>query len=127
MVDRICDGQAENIILYGLRGVGKTVLMRTFNKMCIDNGLLPLSKAQFSKKHSDPAEFAKALKHSVKTGIETFSRLEKAKRRFFAAVRYAKPKSVGVPGIMYYEPSYEPGDQTPYESHLEDYLGSYAH
>ena len=122
MVRRIRDGQAENIVMSGLRGVGKTVLMNTFNRLCVDNGLLPVSVAQFSKKHSEPSEFAMMLKHGVRTGIETFSRLEKARRKFSATVKYIRPKSVGIPGLVYYEPMYDPVKETPYEAHLEEYL-----
>ena len=122
MVRRIQDGQAENILVHGLRGVGKTVLMNTFNKMCAESDLLPIGKAQFNKKHSDPEAFAQILKHGVRTGIETFSSLERARRKFLSAVKYMRPKAMGVPHLMYYEPSYDPGEQTPYEVHLQDYL-----
>ena len=122
MVERIHNGQAENILVHGLRGVGKTVLMKTFSRMCIDNDLLPITKAQFSKKHSDPTEFAQTLKHGVKTSIETFSRLERMRRKFMASVKFIRPKSVGIPDLMYYEPSYDPGESVPYEEHLKNYL-----
>ena len=122
MIQRIYDDQAENILVHGLRGVGKTVLMHRFHKMCVEHNLVPISEGQFSKKHSDPPVFARALKHSVRTGIETFSRLEKAKRKFAATVKYMRPKAIGVPNLMYYEPSYDPDDQTPYEVHLKNYL-----
>ena len=39
-----------------------------------------------------------------------------------ATVKYIRPKSIGVPGLMYYEPSYSPDDHTPYEDHLQNYL-----
>ena len=41
MVRRIRDGQAENLLVHGLRGVGKTVLMGMFNKMCVENSPCP--------------------------------------------------------------------------------------
>lgn len=122
MLRRTRDGQAENILVHGLRGVGKTVLMNRFNKMCVNDGLVPISRHQFSKKHSDPAEFARAFKYGIRTGIETFSNLEKARREFMATVKYIRPKRAGVPSLMYYEPSYSPDDQTPYEDHLQNYL-----
>ena len=122
MAERIHNGQAENILVHGLRGVGKTTLMMTFSRMCIDNGLLPITKALFTKKHSDPTEFAQMLKHSVKTGIETFSRLEHTQQKFLASAKLIRPKNAGVPGLVYYEPSYDPGDSVPYEEHLKNYL-----
>ena len=122
MVQRVRDGQAENMLVHGLRGVGKTVLMNMFNKTCVDNDLLPISMAQFNKKHSDPAVFAQTLKYVTRTSIETFSSLEKVKRKFLASVKYIKPKIIGVPNLMYYEPSYDPDEATPYEYHLQNYL-----
>ncbi len=122
MVRRIRDGQAENILVHGLRGVGKTALMSTFSGMCAENGLLPINKAQFSKKHSDPEAFAQALKHGVKTGIETFSSLERTRQRFMSAVKYTRPGAAGAPRPTYHDPPYDPGGQTPYEAHLQDYL-----
>lgn len=122
MARRIHDGQAENILVHGLHGVGKTVLMKTFSRMCIDNDLLPISKAMFSKKHSDPTAFARALKHSVKTSIETFSRLERMRRKFLASVKFIRPKSVGNPDLMYHEPPYDPDESVPYDEHLKNYL-----
>lgn len=122
MVQRIYDGQAENILVHGLRGVGKTVLMHKFHNMCVECGLIPISRGQFSKKHSDPPEFARALKHGVRTGIETFSRLEKAKGKFAATVKYMRPKATGATNLTYYEPPYDPDGQTPYEDHLKNHL-----
>ena len=122
MVQRVRDGQVENMLVHGLRGVGKTVLMNMFNKMCIENDLLPISMAQFHKKHSDPAVFARTLKYMTRTSIETFSSLEKSKREFLSSVKYIKPKSIEVPNLMYYEPPYDPDEATPYEYHLQNYL-----
>lgn len=122
MVQRIRDGQAENILVHGMRGVGKTVLMNTFSKMCAANGLLPIGKAQFSKKHSDPEAFAQALKHGVKAGVETFSSLERTRRKFLSSVKYLRPRTAGASRPTYYDPPYDPGGQTPYEAHLQDYL-----
>lgn len=122
MLRRIGDEHVENLIIYGLRGVGKTVLMNEFNKICIDEKLLPIKRPQFSDKYSDPVEFTKAFKYDLRTGIETFSTLTKLKRRFFSSVSYLKPKSIGAEGLFYYEPSYEQTDNTPLENHLIDYL-----
>ena len=122
MVQRIRDGQAENLLVQGLRGMGKTVLMHKFHRMCIGNGLVPISRAQFSRRHSDPGEFARALKHGVRTGIETFSRLENAKERFTAAVKYVRPDVERRSGPTYREEPYDPDGRTPYEDHLQSYL-----
>lgn len=122
MVQRIQSGQAENLLVQGLRGMGKTVLMHKFHRMCVGNGLVPISRGQFSRKHSDPEELARALKHGVRTGIETFSRLENAKRKFTAAVKYVRPEVERRHRLTYREEPYDPGGRTPYENHLENYL-----
>lgn len=122
MAERIRDGQAENILVYGPRGTGKTVLMNAFDRMCADNDLLPVSKGQFSKKHCDPAAFAQSLQYRVKSGVETFSRLERARQEFMASVKLTRPKAAGAPGLMYYEPPYDPRGPVPYENHLQSYL-----
>jgi len=122
MLKNINDGATENLIVFGLRGVGKTVLMEEFNKICVEKGFLPVKRPQFSDKYCDPVEFAKALKHGLRSAIETFSTLKKATGKFRAIVNYLKPKSVGVPDVFYYEPSYEASSSVPLEDYLLKYL-----
>ena len=50
-------GKASNIMLYGLRGVGKTVLLRKFAGICRDKKFLPIARYQYSHKDSNPDEF----------------------------------------------------------------------
>ena len=122
MLENIKDGSTENLIVFGLRGVGKTVLMDEFNKICVEKGFLPVKRPQFSDKYCDPVEFIKALKHSLRSAIETFSTLKKVTGKFRAVVNYIRPRSVGVPDIFYYEPSYDSSSGTPLEDHLLKYL-----
>lgn len=121
MMGRIRDGQAENILVHGLRGAGKTVLMDRFSKMCVCNDLVPIRRARFDKSHCDPAEFARALKRCVGAGIEAFSRLDKAGGQLAAGSRRARKGGAG-DGAAYYEPPYRPDGPVPYEEHLKDYL-----
>lgn len=122
MLSSIEDGHIENLILYGLRGTGKTVLMEEFNKICITNNFLPIKRLQFSRKYCDPSEFAKALKYDAKTAVETFSKLRWVKGKITAAISYIKPKEVGVPDLFYYQPSYSSSAHVPFEDHLKEYL-----
>ena len=122
MLESIEDGQIENRLMYGLRGTGKTVLMNEFNKICISKKFLPVKRPQFSIKCCDPVEFTKAFKYDLRMAIETFSTIKKITRKFWSSVNYLKPKSAGVPGVFYYEPSYASTDNTPLENHLIDYL-----
>lgn len=80
------------------------------------------SEPQYSPHHSEPSEFVRILKYNMRAAIETFSRLEKTKSKIQSAVRYIKPSSMGVPGIVYYEPSYEPEEYMPLRNHMTDYL-----
>ena len=107
MLENIQDGQIENLLMYGLRGTGKTVLMNEFNKMCRTKKLLPIKRPQFNLKYCDPVEFTKSLKYDLRIAIETFSKIKKLKRKFLSSVNYLKPKSAGIPGMFYYEPSYK--------------------
>jgi hypothetical protein len=122
MLDSIENGGIENRIMYGLRGVGKTVLMNEFNKICLQKSFLPIKRPQFSEKYCDPDEFVKAFKYDLRTGIETFSTLKKITGKIKSAVTFLKPKSVGVPELFYYEPSYEHSQSVPLEDHLLKYL-----
>lgn len=106
----------------GLRGTGKTVLMGEFNRICIENGFLPIKRLQFSNKHNDPVEFINALKFDIRSSISVFSKLNFVKDKVKTGLSYIKPKSVGFSDIFYYEPSYESTSKTPVEDHLKDYL-----
>ena len=122
MLRDVKGGMIGNIAVHGLRGMGKTVLLREFERMCRDLNFLPVSEPQYSPHHSEPSEFVKILKYNMRAAIETFSRLEKTKSKIQSAVRYIKPSSMGVPGIVYYEPSYEPEEHMPLRNHMTDYL-----
>jgi hypothetical protein len=116
-------GHVENIIVHGIRGTGKTVLLDEFNKICIDRGFLPIRRPQFSAKYCNTENFEKALKHDVRTALETFSTLSWFNHKFQAAVSFLKPKSVGIPELFYYEPSYE-RSKLLFEDFVLDYLKS---
>lgn len=122
MLCNIKDGNIKNMMVYGLRGVGKTVLVRKLEEICSKEGFLPIRRLHYNPGHSEPQEFASAFRFDMRRAIETFSRLEKTKTRIHSAVHYLKPSSVGVPGIMYYDPAYKRDEQIPLDSHLVDYL-----
>jgi hypothetical protein len=122
VLDSIEEEHVENVIVYGLRGTGKTVLLDEFNKMCIQRDFLPIKRLQFSDKYRDETEFEKAFKYDVRVSIETFSKRAVAKNRVKSAVSYVKPKKVGVPDVFYYEPSYKTSNDVPFENRLKDYL-----
>lgn len=122
ILDSIEDDHIENVMMYGLRGTGKTVLLEEFNKICIQRNFLPIKRLQFSDKYRDAVEFEKALKYDIRVSIETFSKLSLTRNKVKAAISYFKPKQIGVPNLFYYEPSYEASKDIPFEDHLKDYL-----
>lgn len=124
MLRNIDQGKIENLIVYGLRGTGKTVLMEEFSKLCVREGFLPVKRLQFSKKYCNPDEFAKALKYDIRTAINTFSRVKRIKDKVTSVLSYIKPKQVGIPDVFYYEPSYVSASSIPFEDHLKEYLTS---
>ena len=114
--------RSGNMVVHGLRGMGKTVLMREFRQMCNDENVLPVTQSQYTQDHSEPSLFVDQLKRDMRNAIETFSKLEKTKSKIQSAVRYIKPASVGVPGMVYYEPSYNAGSSRLLQSYMVDYL-----
>lgn len=122
MLKDIENGHIENRLVVGLRGTGKSVLLEEFNKICLKNQFLPIRRSQFSRKHCDPTEFTKAIKYDVRTAIESFSKIGKFKGTIAAIGSFLKPKTVGVPDLFYYEPSYDSTSRVPLEDHLREYF-----
>ena len=122
MLASIEDGHDENLVLTGLRGTGKTTLIREFEKVSEKNNFLVIKRGQFSKKHCDPEEFVNALKHDCRKIIEGISKSEKIKGNLKSAGNIIKPRAVGALGMVYYEPSYEKSDTPPFEDYVKDYL-----
>ena len=114
-------GNAKNVMLYGLRGVGKTVLLGKFASMCRDKKFLPIARHVYGPDDSDPVQFASGLKHALRTSIESSSGMESAKGKLRKAGKYLKPSTVGVSGLVY-EPSYDRDMKEPLTDHLVDYF-----
>jgi hypothetical protein len=114
-------GHPENILMYGLRGTGKTVLLDEFQKVGLRENFIVIKRLQYSQKYCDPSEFDAALRYDIRTAVETFSKMQMAKGKLQAVISYLKPRSLGIPDVLYYEPSYDKG-KTPFEDHLRDYL-----
>ncbi len=115
-------GRMENILMYGLRGVGKTVLLHRLVQMCIDEDFLPIVRLQYSTKYSKPEEFFRSIQYDLDRVIGTFSKTEKAKRRIRAAADYIKPANVGLLGVVSYEPSYALNAKASLEDQITEYL-----
>ena len=122
MLRNIKKGHITNMLIHGIRGVGKTVLIGRFARMCEQNGFLPVPSRQYHEGYNDPAAFAAVFKYDLRRAIETFSGPEKTGSKLRPAAHPLRPPGAGVPGTSYCEPSYESGDRIPLDSQISDYL-----
>ncbi len=115
-------GRAENVLIHGPRGTGKTVLLHKLVQLCMDEDFLPVARFQYNEKHSKPKTFFTTLQHDVDKVIETFSKMEKAKKKIQTFADYIKPTNVGILGAVSYEPSYALNTNTSLEDQIVEYL-----
>ncbi len=113
MLYNIKNGDVENLMMYGIRGVGKTVLLNKFAKLCIKENFLPVTQFQYSERFASSKEFIGIFKHDLDHAIKTFSKVEKTKGKIQSTAKYLKPADIGMPGVISYKPSYDSDDQTP--------------
>ena len=121
MLQQVQEGQIRNLMVQGLRGVGKTVLLKEFVKICTDNKFLPVTRLQFSKKHSDPVEFTRALQHDLNGAMGNLSRTEKTRQRLQGAARQMRPQKIDVMGVGW-EFKHDHANRVPLENQITDYL-----
>ena len=121
MLQQMQEGQVSNLMVQGLRGVGKTVLLKEFVKICADSKFLPVTRLQFSSKHSDPAEFTRALQHDLDSAMGVLSRVEKTKQKLQDAARQMRPQKIDVMGVGW-EFKHDPAGRIPLENQITDYL-----
>ncbi len=69
MLRNVARGKVHNMILHGLRGAGKTVLLRRFAAACRNGNFLPVARCPHAPKDSDPSEFAPCIKRAVRGAI----------------------------------------------------------
>ena len=121
MLRQIQEGQVHNLMIQGMRGVGKTVLLKEFVKICADNKFLPVTRFQFNNKHSDPAEFTRALQHDLDSTMRRLSRVETTKQKPQDAARQMRPQKIDVVGVGW-EFKHDPASRVPLENQITDYL-----
>lgn len=110
-LNSIEQGKPENLLMTGLRGTGKTVLLEEFHKICARRNFLAIKRLQFSKKYSDPKEFELALSYDVRVAVESFSRLRWTGNKAKAIIQFLSPKKIGIPNVVYYEPSFKKSER----------------
>lgn len=122
MLQNIQAGKVENMLVHGLRDVGKTVLLHEFAQICIDKKFLPVMRLQYSQKYSDPIQFINTFKHDLNNATEALSKFTKTKGKIKSIANYLKPVNIEIPGIISCEPAYDSNSGMPLEDHLAEYL-----
>lgn len=69
----ITGGKSSNMVVTGLRGTGKTVLLNRFATMCQDAGFMPIKRSQFNPKYNKPKNFYDAIKYDVCSALASIS------------------------------------------------------
>jgi len=65
LIDRLAQGIAgQSMVITGLRGVGKTVLLNTFEDITIDRGWIPVQR-EFDERTSLPAAVARSTRRAL--------------------------------------------------------------
>ena len=122
MLEDVSNGYDSNMLLTGLRGVGKSTLVEKFREIATEKGFATVMKSQFNKKHSIPELFMKALYHDVGDAITDLSKTKKTVKGVRKAANLAKPKKMEFMGISM-EPSYDT-DSMLVEYEMKKYLSA---
>ena len=105
-VVRAAPEQPANVRLTGLRGVGKTVLLREFRRGGADGRLGGLRSSSCSRAHNTDDAIAEALGAALKATREEVSRVERLKAVVGGATR--KAGTLGI-GWGEFQMTYQPG------------------
>ena len=90
-------GNVKNVLLHGLRGVGKTVLLGRFASMCRGEGFLPVPRRMCGPGDSDPGRFASGLRRALCCAVEAAPRAEAAEEGMRPAGRRPEPPAAAAP------------------------------
>lgn len=112
------DGLPRNAVLYGLRGTGKTVLLRHYKILADAGGWLCIGR-EFNERYCNENEFADVFGKDIAASATEASikkRITETGRKLIDAI---KPEELSAYGI-----TYKPFYQQERREVLEDYLGS---
>jgi len=115
LLDENLRGLPRNLMLYGLRGTGKTVLLQVFRQICEEKGWL-LMEREFNERYRDEEVFAEALLQDLTAAASRISLVKRAKQVGKEVAELLKPEELEVLGIRY-KPFYRSR-----KIHLEDHL-----
>ena len=110
------EGLPRNAVLYGLRGTGKTVLLRHYKILAETSGWLFIER-EFNERYCSENEFADIFGKDLAAAASEASirkRILETGKKLFSAV---KPEELGAYGITY-KPFYQDRREV-----LEDYIG----
>ena len=116
-------GNSQNMMIYGHRGVGKTVLLHKMATSCIDGGFLPIVNRTYDRTYSDPKVFMKSLRYDVDKAIKTSSKRDKLNHQVGELEKYARAKEIKIPEIISDQPEYGSDDDLLVDQ-MRDYLES---
>lgn len=115
MLKTIANGLPRNLILYGIRGTGKTVLMQNFKAIAQTEGWAASSR-EFSQSYSKQQNFAQAFSQDLVTLAKDVSIQTRIAETGKKILEYLKPEELTAYGITY-KPYYAQSNQL-----LDDYL-----
>jgi DNA-binding transcriptional ArsR family regulator len=108
-------GLPRNTVLSGLRGSGKTVLLRRFKGLAESRNWIAIER-EFNDRFSDENSFAEAIVKDIIEGATEVSLARKAKQVGKKILDMIKPEELGAYGVTY-KPFYKEKKHL-----LEDYL-----
>ena len=104
LLRRLKAGKVENVMVCGLRGVGKTALLRAFSRMCGSEGFLPVI-CRHGSFRGEPAAFMETFRHGIEGAAAASGPKGPAEKP--SLPQSAEPGGVGVPGTTSCGPSYD--------------------
>jgi len=119
LLDENLRGLPRNLILYGLRGTGKTVLLQMFKQICERKGWI-FAEREFNERYRNEEVFAEAFLQDVTKAASNISLLKKARELGKRVADLLKPEELEILGIRY-KPFYKQ-QKILLEDHLKDHL-----
>ena len=119
LLDENSRGLPRNLILYGLRGTGKTVMLQLFRTVCEEKGWL-FAEREFNERFRDEEFFAEAFLKDVTNLASQVSLRKRLKEMGKKVGDTIKPEEVEVLGVKY-KPFYK-SEHVLLEDHLKDSL-----
>ncbi len=93
-------GLPRNTVLSGLRGSGKTVLLRRFKVLSESRDWMPIER-EFNDRFSDENSFAEAIVKDIVSGATEVSLAKKAKQVGKKIIAMIKPEELSAYGVTY--------------------------